>query len=168
MSVPLLPIFVKLEGRPCLVVGAGAIGLQKVRSLLECAAKITVVAPEARGEVRELAEGGKLEWQRRRYAADDVRGQQLVIAATDNVRGESLRLRRCRDCGCAGECSRRSTVLRFLFWLGCAERPVTDRHLDGGGEPGLCAAAAGTVGAFAGRGNRTMAGTPRRAAARGA
>ncbi len=85
MSVPLLPIFVKLEGRPCLVVGAGAVGLQKVRSLLECAAKITVVAPEARGEVRELAEDGKLEWQRRRYAAEDVRGQQLVIAATDNV-----------------------------------------------------------------------------------
>ena len=85
MSVPLLPIFVKLEGRRCLVVGAGAVALQKVRSLLECGAKITVVAPEARGEVRELAEDGKLEWQRRRYAAEDVRGQQLVIAATDNV-----------------------------------------------------------------------------------
>jgi siroheme synthase-like protein len=85
VGVPLLPIFVKLEGRPCLVVGAGVVGLQKVRSLLECAAKITVVAPEARGEVRELAEDGKLEWQRRRYAAEDVQGQQLVIAATDNV-----------------------------------------------------------------------------------
>ncbi len=84
MSVPLLPIFLKLEGRPCLVVGAGAVGLQKIRSLLECAAKIRVVAPEARGEVQELAEDGKLEWQRRCYAGEDVRGQQLVIAATNN------------------------------------------------------------------------------------
>ncbi len=84
MSVPLLPIFVKLDGRRCLVVGAGAIGLQKVRSLLECGANITVVAPEARDEIRELAQDGKLQWQQRCYAAEDVRGQQLVIAATDN------------------------------------------------------------------------------------
>jgi siroheme synthase-like protein len=84
VSVPLLPIFVKLEGRPCLVVGAGAIGLQKMRSLLECGANIMVVAPEARDEIRELAQDGKLQWQQRRYAAEDVQGQQLVIAATDN------------------------------------------------------------------------------------
>lgn len=84
MSVPLLPIFVKLEGRPCLVVGAGAVGLQKVRSLLECGAQLTVVAPEARGEIRELAVEKKLEWHARRYATGDIHGQQLVIAATDN------------------------------------------------------------------------------------
>jgi siroheme synthase-like protein len=84
VSVPLLPIFMKLEGRPCLVVGAGAVGLQKVRSLLECGANLTVVAPAARGEIRELAENKKLQWQQRRYAAEDIQGQQLVIAATDN------------------------------------------------------------------------------------
>jgi siroheme synthase-like protein len=65
-------------------VGAGAVGLQKVRSLLECGAKITVVAPEARSEIRELAQDGKLKWQQRHYAAADVQGQQLVIAATNN------------------------------------------------------------------------------------
>lgn len=84
MSVPLLPIFVKLEGRPCLVVGAGAVGLQKVRSLLECAANITVVAPYARDEIRELAEQGNVAWRKRDYAPEDIRGQQLVIAATNN------------------------------------------------------------------------------------
>jgi len=84
VSVPLLPIFVKLEGRPCLVVGAGAVGLQKVRSLLDCGAKVTLVAPEACSEIRELAQDGKLKWRQRCYAAEDVQGQQLVIAATDN------------------------------------------------------------------------------------
>lgn len=84
MSVPLLPIFVKLEGRPCLVVGAGAIGLQKVHSLLECGAQLAVVAPEARSEIRELAIEKKLEWRDRCYATGDIHGQQLVIAATDN------------------------------------------------------------------------------------
>jgi siroheme synthase-like protein len=84
VSVPLLPIFVKLQERACLVVGAGAVGLQKVRSLLECGARLTVVAPEARSEIRELAAERRLEWHARRYAAEDVHGRQLVIAATDN------------------------------------------------------------------------------------
>jgi siroheme synthase-like protein len=84
MSAPLLPVFVKLEGRPCLVVGAGAVGLQKVNSLLECGANVTVVAPDARGEIRDLEEQGKIAWRRRRYVAQDISGQQLVIAATND------------------------------------------------------------------------------------
>lgn len=84
MSAPLLPVFVKLEARPCLVVGAGAIGLQKVRSLLECGAKVTVISPDARSEIRELEEQGKITWRRRCYVAEDILGQQLVIAATNN------------------------------------------------------------------------------------
>jgi siroheme synthase-like protein len=84
MSASLLPVFVKLEGRPCLVVGAGVIGLQKVRSLLECGANVTVVAPDAGGEIRELEQQGKITWRRRLYGAGDVVGQQLVIAATND------------------------------------------------------------------------------------
>ena len=44
----LLPIFLKLEDRPCLVVGAGEIALSKIESLLEAGARVRVVAPEAR------------------------------------------------------------------------------------------------------------------------
>ena len=85
MSVPLLPLFVKLEGHRCLVVGAGAIGLQKVRSLLECGAKVTVVAPDGRPEIRVLAERGTIVWHRRHYVVEDIAGQQLVIAATSDA-----------------------------------------------------------------------------------
>ena len=85
MTTPLLPLFVKLEGRTCLVVGAGVIALQKVRSLLECKANVTVVAPEARDEIRELAQcTGELVWLERRYTVADIRHQQLVIAATSD------------------------------------------------------------------------------------
>ena len=45
----LLPIFVKMEGRRVLVVGAGVVALEKVTSLLRTSARITVVAPDARG-----------------------------------------------------------------------------------------------------------------------
>jgi precorrin-2 dehydrogenase/sirohydrochlorin ferrochelatase len=84
VSTPLLPIFVKLEGRPCLVVGAGAVGLQKVRSLLECGASVTVVAPNAGDEIRDLDEQGKIAWHRRCYVAEDIVGHGLVIAATSD------------------------------------------------------------------------------------
>jgi siroheme synthase-like protein len=84
MSAPLLPIFVKLEGSACLVVGGGAIGLQKVRSLLECGAHVTVVAPDVRDEIRELEERGSIAWHRRDYVVEDIAGQRLVIAATDD------------------------------------------------------------------------------------
>jgi siroheme synthase-like protein len=84
MNAPLLPVFVKLEGRPCLVAGGGAIGLQKVRSLLECGANVTVVAPEARDEIRELENQQQIVWHRRRYVVEDIAGKQLVIAATSD------------------------------------------------------------------------------------
>jgi precorrin-2 dehydrogenase len=84
MSAALLPIFVKLEGSPCLVVGGGAVALQKVRSLLECRAHVTVVAPEVRDEIRDLEQRGNIGWHRRRYVVEDIAGHRLVIAATND------------------------------------------------------------------------------------
>ena len=46
-AASLFPLFLKLEGKRCLVVGAGLIGLEKVESLLRCGASIRVVAPHA-------------------------------------------------------------------------------------------------------------------------
>ncbi len=43
----LFPIFLKLEGRSCLVVGAGSIGEPKIDSLLTSGASIRVIAPVA-------------------------------------------------------------------------------------------------------------------------
>ncbi|MCU1245252.1 MAG: siroheme synthase, N-terminal domain protein [Acidobacteria bacterium] len=85
MSASLLPIFVKLEGRPCLVVGAGVVALQKITSLLESGANVTVIAPEAREEVRDLAARQKIHWLQRPYIPEDIAGHHLVIAASSDV-----------------------------------------------------------------------------------
>ncbi|HEX6773922.1 MAG TPA: bifunctional precorrin-2 dehydrogenase/sirohydrochlorin ferrochelatase [Acidobacteriaceae bacterium] len=82
--MPLLPIFVKLENRRCLVVGGGAVGLQKIRSLLDCGATVTVIAPDAETEVRELAEQLRIDWLQRKYEPGDITGHLLVIAATND------------------------------------------------------------------------------------
>lgn len=84
--MPLLPIFVKLEGRRCLVVGGGAVGLQKIRSLLDCGAKVTVIAPDAATEVRELAEQSRIDWSQRKYEPGDITGHLMVIAATNDAK----------------------------------------------------------------------------------
>src|SRR5580698_1430749 len=79
----LLPIFLKLEGRQCLLVGAGTVALEKIGSLLKTGLRLRVIAPQAREEVRALVAEGKLEWVQRAFQPDDLDGNFVVIAATD-------------------------------------------------------------------------------------
>jgi precorrin-2 dehydrogenase/sirohydrochlorin ferrochelatase len=78
----LFPMFLKLEGRSCLVVGAGAIAQEKMPSLLEAGAKVKVVAPQATEPIAELARSGRISWEQRSFVASDLAGIFLVIAAT--------------------------------------------------------------------------------------
>ncbi|HVU50584.1 MAG TPA: NAD(P)-dependent oxidoreductase, partial [Polyangia bacterium] len=77
----LYPLFLKLAGRDVLVVGAGPIGTSKARSLVEAGARVTVVAPEAEPELRELAAAGALTLQARPFADADVDGAWVVVAS---------------------------------------------------------------------------------------
>ena len=43
-----------LRGRDCLVVGGGRVATEKVHGLLDCEAKVTVVAPQVDDELRRL------------------------------------------------------------------------------------------------------------------
>jgi precorrin-2 dehydrogenase/sirohydrochlorin ferrochelatase len=80
----LFPAFLKLRNRPCLVVGAGEIAWSKITSLLDAKADIRVIATEARDEVHQLAAQGRIRLELRAYVPDDVLGNFLVIAATDD------------------------------------------------------------------------------------
>ena len=80
----LFPIFVKLAGRRCLVVGAGTVGQSKIRSLLDAGAKVRVVTLAARTEVREWAEQGIVELEIRAFRPSDIDGSFLVVAATNS------------------------------------------------------------------------------------
>src|SRR3954468_19217759 len=74
-----------LRERPCLVIGAGSVGLEKIEGLLGSGARVTVVAPEAVAEVVALAAEGALRWEQREYVRGDLEGQLLVFAATSNT-----------------------------------------------------------------------------------
>jgi len=78
----LYPLFLKLENRTVLVVGAGPIAERKISAALEGHAIVRVVAPEATPEVLRLAGAGALQWHARAFVEADVDGAWLVIAAT--------------------------------------------------------------------------------------
>lgn len=90
----LFPMFLKLEGRRCLLVGAGKIAAQKLDCLLSAGADLHVVAPEASAEVVRLAANRRLTWLARTFQPADLDGAVLVIAATNDpaVNGEIFRL----------------------------------------------------------------------------
>jgi precorrin-2 dehydrogenase/sirohydrochlorin ferrochelatase len=80
----LFPMFLKLEGRQCLVIGAGKIGESKIRSVLIARAKVRVVAPWATPAVAAWARAGILQWEDREFQASDLDSAFLVIAATSS------------------------------------------------------------------------------------
>src|ERR671931_900665 len=86
LETPLYIACLRLEGRSCLVVGGGEVGLEKVEGLLACGGEVTVIAPEAEPEIEELAAEGSIRWERRSYAGpQDLEGVFIVIACTNDT-----------------------------------------------------------------------------------
>jgi precorrin-2 dehydrogenase / sirohydrochlorin ferrochelatase len=82
LATPLYIACLRLSGRPCLVVGGGEVGLEKVEGLLACDGAVTLVAPEAVPELQEYAREGSIRWERREFGDSDLDGKFLAIAAT--------------------------------------------------------------------------------------
>jgi precorrin-2 dehydrogenase/sirohydrochlorin ferrochelatase len=80
----LFPLFVKLDGRQVLVVGAGRVGEQKIRGLLPTGAEIRVVAREASGAVVEWARSGKIIVEERDFVVSDLDDVFLIVVATSS------------------------------------------------------------------------------------
>ena len=78
----LFPIFLKLTARPTIVIGGGNLAESKIQSLHAANAQVTVIAPEARESIREMAASGEVIWHQRPYQQGDLAGAFLVVAAT--------------------------------------------------------------------------------------
>jgi siroheme synthase (precorrin-2 oxidase/ferrochelatase) len=68
-----------LAGRSCLVVGGGSVGLEKTRGLIDCDARVTVVAPGIAPELRELP----AELLERRFESRDLDERFLLCNVVD-------------------------------------------------------------------------------------
>jgi precorrin-2 dehydrogenase/sirohydrochlorin ferrochelatase len=79
------PLFLAVEGCTCLVVGAGAVGERKVRTLLEYGAAIRLVARELSAWLQENLSEKAISWAGERYERSQLQGVRLVFAATDDL-----------------------------------------------------------------------------------
>src|SRR3569833_1768887 len=77
-----LPVFLQLRDRPVLEVGGGRVAARKVELLRRTGARITVVAPQIAGELRELATKCELQYVNTLFSAEHVNGTGAVAAAT--------------------------------------------------------------------------------------
>lgn len=75
-----LPLHFRLGGRSCLVVGGGDVAFRKAELLLAAGAAVTVVAPRLEAAFDAL----DVEHRERPFDDDDLAGQVLVVAATDD------------------------------------------------------------------------------------
>lgn len=78
----LFPVFLKLSGRPVLVVGAGPVAASKLAALIDAGAEVHVVAPTIHREIDRM--GVRL--SRREFRPSDLEDTWLVVtAATPDV-----------------------------------------------------------------------------------
>ena len=77
-------VFVDVQDRRCLVFGGDPHeGERKVKYLLECGAKVTLVSPESdtSSNLQAMAQSGEIKWIKRRYRSGDLAGAWVVIVA---------------------------------------------------------------------------------------
>ena len=83
----LYPVFLKVSEFKTLIVGGGAVGLEKLTFLLKSSpnAQVSVVAKEVCEEIRSLAKGRQVEIFEAAYHDRFLKGIQVVIAATNDL-----------------------------------------------------------------------------------
>lgn len=75
-------MFLKLENKRCLVVGAGKVGEPKIAGLLDTGAHVSVIALEAAEAVHEWANAGKISLELRAFVPEDLDGAFVAVIAT--------------------------------------------------------------------------------------
>jgi siroheme synthase-like protein len=75
------PVTLDISGRPCLVVGGGPVAARKARGLLECGAKVTVIAPSLAPDMESLVPRLHAV-ERRPYREGDAASFRLAVTAT--------------------------------------------------------------------------------------
>ncbi len=77
------PVFLDLEGQPCIVFGGGWMAEEKARGLVEAGAQLTVVSAELDPSFGPLIASAHCQWVARDYQPGDLRGCFLAVSAGD-------------------------------------------------------------------------------------
>jgi uroporphyrin-III C-methyltransferase/precorrin-2 dehydrogenase/sirohydrochlorin ferrochelatase len=78
-----LPVFLKLAGQKCLVVGGGEVAARKVGTLLRSGGRVTVLSPELGDGLAGLAAEGRIDHLPKTFEPSDLADFRLAVSATD-------------------------------------------------------------------------------------
>lgn len=84
MGMDALPVFMKIKGRRCVVIGGGEVAARKVALLLRAGATVEVIAPELHAELSALADAKTISHIRAVFEPEQIDGATLAIAATND------------------------------------------------------------------------------------
>ncbi|HIZ82641.1 MAG TPA: bifunctional precorrin-2 dehydrogenase/sirohydrochlorin ferrochelatase [Candidatus Mediterraneibacter pullistercoris] len=115
MERPYFPMFVNLAEKKILVVGGGNVALRRIMTLLKFGADIHVIAPEICEELACLAEEGELSVELRKYQPGDIRGAQIVLAASDDRDTNHRIWEECRAAGITVNVADDRSLCDFYF-----------------------------------------------------
>jgi uroporphyrin-III C-methyltransferase/precorrin-2 dehydrogenase/sirohydrochlorin ferrochelatase len=80
-----LPVFLRLQRQPVVVVGGGTVASRKVSALLQAGAQVTVVAPAVHPQLAVQSARGELHHVAADFTPEHLAGAVAVIAATDDT-----------------------------------------------------------------------------------
>jgi precorrin-2 dehydrogenase len=83
-ALKLYPVFLHIDGKPCLVVGGGSVGERKVEDLLLAGAQVTLVSREATPALEAMAAQGLIRFLREDFIPEHLNDVFLAIAATND------------------------------------------------------------------------------------
>jgi precorrin-2 dehydrogenase/sirohydrochlorin ferrochelatase len=86
----LFPMFLKLEGRVCLVVGGGPVAEGKIAGLLRSKARATVISIDLTAALAQSVVSGAITWKQKSFEPADLDGVFLVVAATSSFETNAL------------------------------------------------------------------------------
>ncbi len=80
------PLFVSLNEKRILIVGAGKVAARRAGALLSSGAGLTIIAPECSEEMAAVIkkENNSVIWKEREFLEEDVDGYELIFAATSD------------------------------------------------------------------------------------
>jgi precorrin-2 dehydrogenase / sirohydrochlorin ferrochelatase len=131
------PIFLDLLGLKVVVVGGGAVAERKVRTLLQCGAKIVVVSPWLTSRLTGLAKKGSIHYRKRTYRAQDLQGATMVLATTDNRKIQQIIVQDARRKRILVNVADRVELCDFIAPSILRRGDLTFAFSTGGASPGL-------------------------------
>jgi len=78
-------IAIRLKDKKALIVGGGEVAERKAKTMLDFGARVRVVSPTLTTALKGLVRSGKIKWLNRPVRSPDVKGVDIIIAATSST-----------------------------------------------------------------------------------